>query len=314
MRRFPLLLLLIVFGCSPDDFQKTYALEGNDLYPEGLAFDPTTERFLVGSATLGKLTAIATDGEVSRFADPIEQGWSTLGLAVDNTARIVWACASPIGEADNDGADALWRFDADTGADLGIIDLGSIDPRAQCNDVIVDAEGIAFVTDPTRGKVYRIDPDASEAITVFAEGEIFESSISGTGPNGLAFSPDGQALIVGTLIPAQLIQVPLADPSSPVQLTLAGDNFAAGNPLAGPDGLIVHDGDLVVVMVDRIFRIALSTSDASGVVTRIDNGNRRGLSTATVAGGHLYVVKSNIDALLLRLAPDLPFELRRIDR
>ena len=286
---------------------EVYDLEGDALFPEGIAFDPVGQAFFVGSLEDGSIHRISAEGTQGLFSAGLAGNWSTAGLAVDADARRLWACSS---EVDQRTA-AIWVFNLATGDLEEIFELTDHAEGAGCNDVALDASGVAFVSDPPLGSIHRIE--AGGAAEVWATDETFAPEVGPLGLNGLAVTPDGSHLIVAKFLPARLFRISLADPSNFVQVELSGDPFVGGAPTAGADGIAFNGDALWVTFADDVKRVDFDATWASGTVTAFPvPGAGNGLSTAAEANGVIYVVKSEVTAWVLGREPDLPFQIIRV--
>lgn len=284
----------------PDPLLARYELSSPDSVPEGVAFDPVERAFYATSLQGGSITRIAADGTESVFR-PADNRARIGGAKVDATARRLWVCATQVDGLD----DRVWVFDLESGARLLEFVLGALSTGGSCNDLTLDDSGAAFVTDPANPFIYRLDPVSGEG-EVFASDPLFsDASGMGLGLNGIAMSVDGGALIVARFLPAALLRVSLPNGDSVVPLALSGDALPA------PDGLAVLDGDIYAVSDNTVSRVRPNTDSTAGTVTVVPQIS--GLSTATVAEGALYVIKSDVTnfALLRPLNP--PFEIFRVD-
>ncbi|MEM1413840.1 MAG: SMP-30/gluconolactonase/LRE family protein [Myxococcota bacterium] len=296
-------------GARPDmgTLRDEYALEGDRLHPEGIAFDGTSRRFFFGSLSEGTLFALAPDGTQSVFAESPGEGTSTFGLAVDETRRVLWACSQPPDAADSD---AVRRYDLSSGALIGTTALADVAADAQCNDLVADASGAVYVTDPASPRLYRVGPEG--AASLFLEDDALVPTVPSLGANGIALSDDGVTLFVAYFSPAALFRVPVLAPERITTIALDGDAFEGLSPLSGPDGLAMHRGALVAVFDDAVHRVTLGPDATTGTVRSVPLGGLSGLSTAAVAEGELYVSKSEVFAFVLGREPELPFQILRI--
>jgi sugar lactone lactonase YvrE len=304
-----LLCALLMSACAEDDVPlgADYTLQGDVLHPEGIAFDSATRRFFFGSLTEGTLFALDAEGVQTSFAEAPAAGTSMVGLAIDEERRVLWACAQG---SDLDAPDTLRRYDVDSGALLGVVALEAVASDAQCNDLIVDASGQAYVSDPASTRIYRVSAEGTPS--VFLDSELLTPEVPTLGSNGITLTDDGSTLIVAYFSPPKLFTVPVASPGDLVELELSGDVFEGVRPFSGPDGLVMHRGELIVVFDDAVFQIALNEDATSGVVASVPLNGLSGLSTAAIAEDQLYVSKSEVFALVLNTEPELPFRIVRI--
>ncbi|MDZ7782826.1 MAG: SMP-30/gluconolactonase/LRE family protein [Halioglobus sp.] len=277
-----------------------YELSSPDSVPEGVAFDPVDRAFYATSLQGGSITRIAADGTESLFR-PADDRARIGGAKVDPAARRLWVCATQVDGLD----DRVWVFDLDTGGLVLEFFLGALSTGGSCNDLALDDSGAAFVTDPANPFIYRLDPDSGEG-TVFASDPLFaDASGAGLGLNGIAVSADGSALIVARFFPAALLRVNLPDGDVVTPVALSGDDLPA------PDGLAVLDGDVYAVSGEAVSRVRPNTDGTAATVTTVPQIS--GLSTATVAEGALYVIKSDVVNFVLGRPLNPPFEIFRVD-
>lgn len=290
-----------------DGLLDAYDLEGDMLFPEGIAFDPIGQAFFVGSLGDGSIHRITAAGEQSLFAESPEGNWSTAGIKVDAERGRVWACSS---EVDGAQMQAIWVLDLDSGEIAEIIDLGEIADGSGCNDVALDPMGVAYVSDPPLGTVHRIEAGgAAEAWATHAD----FAPVAGLGLNGLAVTPDGEYLVLAKFLPATLFRIALADPNDIVTIELSGDSFVGPTPTSGADGIVFSNDALYVTYAELVKRVDLEADFSAGTVTDIEvPGAGDGLSTATDANGSVFVVKSEVAAFVFGSEPDLPFRILRV--
>ncbi len=290
---------------GPTGYQDVYDLEGDELFPEGVAFDPVGEAFYVGSLGDGSIRKMTVAGEQTLHGEAPEGMWTSSGLKVDADAGRIWVCAN---SAD---MSAIWQFDLDSGDLQQSYDLEDIAMGAGCNDVALDAQGRVYVSDPPLGTVHRIE--AGGAAEAWSTHPDFAMEVPGLGLNGLAMTPDEQYLIVAKFTPQRLFRIAMDDPDDVVTVDLSGDEFAGLVPISGCDGIVFSGDALYVTFAEVVKRVDFADDWSTGVVSTLevpDVGN--GLSTATVAAGAVYVVKSEVTAFVLGSAPALPFQIVRV--
>ncbi len=283
-----------------------YLLEGDDMFPEGVAFDPTARAFYVGRLTEAGLTRVDADGTQSVFVPSGPAMLSCAGMKVDDAARRLWVCGS-----DDAGSSRVYVYGLDDASLLETFDLAQLVDTASCNDLALDGEGAAYVTDPPSSAIHRlaVGGDAS----VWATDPLFDPELMTLGLNGIAVTPDGAAVIVTKFISKQLLRVSMDDPTQIVAVDLSGEPFAGGSLIAGPDG-IVFEGDTLYVVFDDVVAEVVPNQDWTTGAVSILMPPTKGLSTATVAEGEVYAVKSEVTANALGTAPELPFRIVRVPR
>jgi len=255
----------------------------NQFIPEGVEFDSTRERFLLGSVREGTVFELGRDGALTAFAQDPELR-SSVGIEVDeergrllvaNSDASVFASGGP-------GHAKLAVFDLATGERLQMLDLGALvsatDEKAVffANDVTVDARGFIYVTDSRSGSIYQVDDQYAPSLLrrFDAETELI--------PNGLVAHPDGYLLVAGG---TRLYKVPLAKPGAATPVALPTE-------IDGADGVVwLPDGRLAIVANRQNRVVALTSSDGwrSAELTGVASYEVMA-STAAVVGGEVYVV------------------------
>lgn len=287
-------------GAMLEPLSERYELSSPDSVPEGVAFDPRERAFYATSLQGGGIVRIDAEGRESAFhaADNRAQ---VGGTKVDVERRRLWACAQSV-----DGGDSrVWVFDLASAELTMEFFLGAITANASCNDLVLDSDGVAYVTDPANPFLYRLDPTTGTG-AIFATNALFNDITgAGLGLNGIAFSPDGNALIVGVFFPASLLRVSLPNGDAVAPIALSGD------ALPSPDGLAVLNGDLYAVSGDSVSRIRPDPDFTTGKVTNV--AQESGLSTATIAESQLYVIKSDVVNYVLKKPLQTPFAIFRVN-
>lgn len=196
-----------------------------NLFPEGVAWDPTRQALLVGSQTHpATISAVGRDG-VARpvVTDPVQYGY--VGLKVDaRRGRILAAIGNPFAP----GLSFLAIYDLRTGASEQLVDLSG--PGHAVNDLALDPSGNAYVTDTAAGAVYKVDV-AGHVTTLVTDPRLTPAP----GANGIVWHPRG--LVVANYTTGKLYR-------------LSGGHLTelSAPPLVGADGLALRpDGTLVVV-------------------------------------------------------------------
>jgi len=299
-------------GGSDAPLQDEYILSDEKLVPESGAFDSMSRSFYVGSESQGNITRVEADGTESIFmTPPAGQTWRTLGIAIDEVSRRLWVCAQRTDAA----AQEIWVFDLETrNRDLSFL-LADAQADSTCNDVALDGNGLAYISDSENSRVYRADAEA-EMLTVWADDPLLSPTGGGIfGGNGIAVTEDDQALIVSKTssgAPPRLVRLALDDPSDVAEIVLAPalEGFA--------DGISFFEGDLYIAMVGagNVARLRSVDDWATATVVNApaDGGSRvPGTSTVRPAEGRLYAIYSDITKALTGLTPVPPFRIYEVD-
>jgi sugar lactone lactonase YvrE len=216
------------------------------LHPEGIAFDPTRQAFLVGSVEHGTVSIVAPDGRATTLVDDPRMV-ATVGVHVDAGRGRILVTYADTGISDGSEPDPARRrtglgiFDLRTGAARHVVDL-AVGPGNLANDVTFDVHGNAYVTDSTSDVIYRVDP-AGRASEFLRDPRLAPGPGPAAGINGLVWHPGGY-LVVGKYDTGSVLRIPTQGRPEITEVRL-------DRPLLGADGLALHrNGDLVVVTND----------------------------------------------------------------
>src|SRR5262245_51112401 len=255
-----------------------------DLVPEGIAHDPGSGDFFVGSLYKRKVVRVDASGRARDFRTSGQDGlWQVLGMKVDGKRRLWVATAAGAEAGAQDGCSAVLVYDLASGGLLRRYSLDNSEAHHSLNDLALAADGRAFVTDSANGRVWRIDPD-KDGFTAVVPPFAFDY------PNGIALSADERRLYVADFARG----ISIVDPAT-------GETRALPHPdnvsLHGIDGLYVHSSGLVGVQngagTERIVRYRLDES-GTGVVSLDVLESRNPLfavpTTGVVVGGDFYYI------------------------
>jgi sugar lactone lactonase YvrE len=234
-----------------------FRLPEKDLLTEGIAYDPASGDFFVGSVHRGKLLRVATDGRSRDFVATGQHGLlAPLGLGVDAARRTLWVASASLPQRaghrpEDAGRSRVLAFDLDSGVLKRSLGPPAAAPDARFGDLAVGPAGEVVASDLAAGTVYVLRP-GSESFEVLAKPYALAS------PQGLAFSDDGRQLHVADYVRG-IARVDLQDGA--VRLLESASPLA----LTGIDGLVRHGDSLVAVqngvLPHRILRLRL---DAAG--------------------------------------------------
>ena len=216
------------------------------LIPEGIAWDPKTRCYFVGSIAERKIVRVDAAGKVTDFSRPGELG-NVLGLVVDAPRRRLHAVSTSLVGTPDSTTNRVVTYDLVTGA---LVRSVTVAAAAQLNDVTLGPGGDLFTTDSRAGGVFRIH-DATGAI---------DTLVVLPGANGIAVSADGAALYVAHSTGVARFDLASGD-------VLARIAIPAGETIAAIDGLYT-DGDALIGVQNlttpgRVVRIHL-TADGKG--------------------------------------------------
>jgi sugar lactone lactonase YvrE len=190
----------------------------------------------VSSATRGTVTSVSDDGTLRLFA-PADGLTSSLGLHIDATRNrllVAGADFAAVSDPHVPGEAMLAIHDLATGKRLHLVDLSSLRPgRHLANDVTVDPDGTAYVTDSLAPMIYQVTIDGTASVLV-EDPRLGGADIA---LNGIEYLPSGH-LLVAHSSGRTLYRIPLDAPTRMIEVRLS-EPIAADGLLLHPDGSVV---------------------------------------------------------------------------
>jgi sugar lactone lactonase YvrE len=283
-------------GNSGGSLPTRYVLPGSSVFPEGVAYDERTQRVFVSSTTDGTVFAgDAGDETLTLFLAPGANGRTTaIGLDVDGDGHLFVAGGA---------TGRVFVYDANTGAHIATLSGGSA--PTFINDIAVDADGVAYITDSMSPVIYRVMPNGAGGYTIERWLELAGTPIvytAGFNLNGIVVSSNSRYLFTVQSNTGRLFRIEIATKEI-VPLDVGGALFPAG------DGLWMHGNSLYVLQNQQelITEIHVQPNQARGTVVGQTTDPSFMFPTSLVtARGRMLVVNSQFDR---RAAgnPVLPF-------
>ena len=271
----------------PDGFQ-----------PEGIAIGPGGTGY-VGSLADGDVYVfdVRTGEEITTLEGP---GTPSVGLKVDNRDRLFIA-GGPTGEAR--------VVDAGTGELLESYDF--TEEPTFVNDVVVTRDA-AWFTDSQRAQLYKVTLGPGGALP---ESDVFDvlpltgdwAQVDGFNANGIAETPDHQALLVIQSATGILFRV---DPETGVATAVD----LGGVTLASGDGLLVVGRTLYVVqnVLNTVAVVRLDAAGTSGeLVAQLTDVDFQVPTTVARFGDSLFLPNARFGTAP---TPETTYSVVRIDR
>lgn len=298
------LLFVWILGVSPvfaQEIPEQVLIEHPGLFPEGVEWDSAGNRFLVGSLSEGTIFEVLDDGTINPFIEDADLK-SSVGIHIDAERNRLLVANSDRSEEPQDPVISLMAYDLETGERLYAADLGSVAPEGNhfANDVTVDAEGNAYVTDSFSPVIYKVDLEGTPSVLL--EDEAFASANFGL--NGIEYNPNGY-LIVGKGSDNALYKVPLDNPAEFAQVQIEGS-------FMGPDGLVLDaDGNLIAVGPPNAVYVLSSPDEwqTAMVVTQATTDQQA--TTAALRENDVYVVFAHLSEMGSETPPEV-FEIVRV--
>jgi len=238
-------------GAEVGSAEEAFRLPTRDFVPEGIAHDPQTGDYYVGSVHRGEVVRVTRDGSVEPFAGPDDGLWSAMGMRVDPRRRHLWVATAAVPNfrgfsSEDEGRSAVLRFDLD--------EPGSAPEHFEIDrenthwfgDLVVAADGTVYISDSLGSAVYVIRPgsDTMELLTKSAD---FPS------PQGIDLANDGTLYLADYAAGIYAIDV-----TSGTHRRLEAP---ADVSVLGIDGMYWHDGALIAIQnginPHRVTRLSL---------------------------------------------------------
>lgn len=283
-----------------------YVLPGEEVYPEGIAYDPRTGNFFVGSTTDGTIFRgnVGVDqGEAEVFLEPGSDGRQVAtGMKVDKTGRLFIS-------GGNTGR--IFVYDTASGGLIRAFDT----PESRMtfiNDVAVTPNGDAYFTDSMRPTLFRV-PAAPDGLGELEEWLDFEGTPvkygEGINLNGIVPTEDGRYLITVQSNTGKLYRIDTGS-KEVTEIDLGGETLTNG------DGLLLDGQTLYVVRNQQglIVPVELSEDFASGEVGEsFSDPSFHYPTTIAQYDDRLLVVNSQFDRRQSGQEPELPFTVSSIE-
>lgn len=231
---------------STTELPASITVKGIALNPEGIEYNKKDGTFLLSSLNAAPITKVQLDGTYTPFTSGEQFPLSTAGLQIDyKRNRLLAAGFNGTELYDNDpatkGISHLRIYSLETGVLEKDINLSSLMPDANmyfANDVAIDNDGNAYVSDWFAGVIYKVDVDGVASV--------FWTNNTGIpgGPNGLDFHPDGYLLVSvindGSYTKHALVKIPINQPDSATTVQMSNAGFA------GFDGMVITNNGTVI--------------------------------------------------------------------
>ncbi|MDN4501406.1 hypothetical protein QX776_03295 [Alteromonadaceae bacterium BrNp21-10] len=279
----------------------TIEINHDSLFPEGISFNPLTNRFVVGSFRQGAIFEVDHQGNTYKVIDD-PRLHSVFAVRIDLERNRLLALTSDLGASVNSNNTAIKRYaalaiyDLTSGNPRAFIDLSQLVPDSEhlVNGMTLDAQGNAYITDSFAAAIYKVD--ISGKASLFLQSDEFIGE--GINLNGIVYHPHGYLLAVKKSN-GVLYKIPLQQPKEFSAVT-ADKHFLAA------DGLILTNNNQLIIIANRILG---HPSDSAFWVSSNDDWqsmnthSQHGFgdvypTTGIVLDGKIYVVYSKLNTLV----------------
>lgn len=208
---------------------------------------------------------------------------ASLGFVIDRPRnRLLVATADVMGNRYS----ALAAYDLSTWDRLFLTQLsGPSDAKAFADDVAVDSEGNAYVTDCTGSLIWKVGVDGKFLSTIksplFTPKEWYKAIV---GLNGIVYHPDGFLIVIHTFS-GNLFKIDISKGDEVKQIKVVGGSLTFG------DGLELLSPTQLVVAGNPSGRLVESTDgwETASVVGKFSGPKHRLATAATVKDGKVYL-------------------------
>ena len=295
-------VLLGRLGAEVRSGSTRYALPGNAVFPEGIAYQPSSGAYFVSSNTDGTIfRGTLREPAATVFLPPGGDGRTTAtGLKVDSHGRLFVSGAA---------TGQMFVYDAASGGLLGKVSNGLA--QTFINDVAVTSAGDAYFTDSLNPILYKVAADANGQYTLENWLDFTGTALTyqtGFNLNGIAASEDGKYLIVVQSNTGKLFRIEVAS-KAVTEINVGGATVTNG------DGILLNGQTLYVSRNQQglIVKLQLSDDLASGTIMSSTTDPLLAYPTTLAwADGRLLVVNSQFNKRGPGLQPDLPFTIASI--
>ncbi|XP_022776380.1 uncharacterized protein LOC111318033 [Durio zibethinus] len=298
------LIIIVSIGLAHAGNTHVINFRSHNLYPEGMAWDPSAQHFIVGSISHRTIHSVSDAGVVETLiSDPtLPENVTVLGLAVDSTKKRLLACLHSVSPLPP--FNALVAYDLRTRRRLFLSILPS-DPdcpisssgrgRDVANDVAVDFKGNAYVTNSVGNFIWKVNENGEASI--FSRSPAFSrypsvmdqnDPFNDCGLNGIAYVSKGYLLVV-QYNTGKMFKVDAEDGTARVVLL--------NQDLVLPDGIAIRrDGVVLVVSAQKLWFLKSDDSWGEGVVYDKTALDEEGFATSVVVGeeGRVYVLYGHV--------------------
>jgi len=208
------------------------------------------------------------------------------GVLADDASNTLWLCSVPnfLGGKRSQAVSSLMAFDLNTAGQKGTYPLPP--PAAVCNDITIAADGTAFISDTSNGRIFTLAPGTDKL-------ELYGEDKSLVGIDGLVFSGDG-TLYVNNVRSNKLMRVETNSDGSMAGLT----TLTVSHELGGPDGFRLIKGNRFLLAEGSIGRLSIVTIEGENATLTVLDDTLESTPGVTLVRDTAYVIESNIKYLL----------------
>ncbi len=292
-----IIILLLLAGCIAIKPTERIEFDAQDLYPEGVAYDSSSDVYYVSSMRNGSIGKVDRNGNYTIVhTDSLLK--SSYGMKIHPDGKRLYVLAGDANYSKYTSADTrkkmirLIGIDLLTGKRVTDIDLSTLIPGNHFgNDLVFDKSNNIYITDSYAHAIYKVDANGQPS--VFATDKLFETE--GYGLNGIVYHP-GNFLLTANTNTGRIYKIDINNPRN--IHTVAIDQY-----FLGADGLLLNDDNNLTVVVnggnDKIFQIKTEDQwqSASLAATTLAADRFTYPATATFARNQVWVMNAKTNEL-----------------
>lgn len=207
---------------------------------------------------------------------------------------------------------ALGIYNLSNGARIKFVNLGVLRPGMMhfANDITIDPQGNAYVTDSFSPIIYKVDVNGNASILF--EDERFATQAGEFGFNGIAYHPSGY-LIVAFSKENKLFKFPVTNPAAYSEVQL-------NTTLMSPDGLLLSNNGNQLIVVNNAGgvmpgKVMSFKSEDTWTTGTLNTTYETGVvfpTTATAYKKEIFVVYAYLNRLFSGAAPVTEFSIQKV--
>ena len=310
--------LMVRAGDPAGEAEAAFNIDDSYASPAAIAWDPSRERFIVGTSRDGLLISVSDTGKIETLlkSDPKNGPWAIEDLAVDPERNRLWLTSTSTPEYsaygnENSGQSGLFAFELDSLKPAGRFLVNQEDGPHELGAVAVDQQGNVYAADRRTALLYRKQSDSDLLAPFLADSEL-------TGFSDMAIAANGNRIYLADRYKGILA----IDPEHEKAVMLEVPDTLN---LGGIEGLFHADHELFIVQsgIEPMRLMALQLDTTGGKVENVrpmaialesfkhpSGGTLRGdsiyyFADAASAAENVTVLKTALSAGASIVAPDM---------
>lgn len=174
-----------------------FVVKDRTLHLESVAGGEKDGVFYLSSIHKRKIIKADANGKITDFTKSAQDGLtSVLGIKVDKSKKVLWACSSPMQEMENydsSATSAVFKYDLKTGKLLDKFITDATVQGSVFGDLILNKKGEAFISDTKSNTIFKVNESTKKLEAYFTSEEFWNIQ-------GITFSEDEHYLFIADYI------------------------------------------------------------------------------------------------------------------